>query len=81
MVKSLTNFTQLLHIYAVRSDGADLFTFVYGYPTWLDYLTSMEKDGTRGNNLILQTAANYYKTRIRIVSSLDHENMIEPYGG
>ncbi|KAL9975267.1 hypothetical protein ACROYT_G012413 [Oculina patagonica] len=52
-------------------DGTDLFNFVHGYPSWADYLRSMEKDGTWGDHLILHAAANCYKTRIRVISSLD----------
>lgn len=38
----------------------------------------MEKDGTWGDHLILHAAANYYKTRIRIISSLGNEVIIDP---
>ena len=50
------------------------------YPTWCDYLESMEKEGTWGDNLILQAAANYYRTSIRVISSLgqDNEVLISP---
>lgn len=39
----------------------------------------MEKDGTLGDQEILYAAANCYKTRIRVISSLGGEVMISPY--
>ncbi|KAJ7370337.1 hypothetical protein OS493_032835 [Desmophyllum pertusum] len=51
---------------------------VHGYPSWGDYLQSMEKDGTWGDHLILHAAANCYKTRIHVISSLDREVIISP---
>lgn len=38
----------------------------------------MAKVGTWGDQLILRAAANYYKTRIRIISSLGNELVIDP---
>ena len=38
----------------------------------------MAKDGTWGDHLILHAAANYYKTRIRVISSLDRDVIISP---
>ena len=64
----------------LKPDGTDLFSFVSGHPTWSDYLRSMEKDGTWGDHLILHAAANYYKTRIRIISSLGNEVVLYPDG-
>ena len=49
------------------------------YPTWTDYLKSMEKDGTWGDHLMLQAAANYYRTSICVISSLGHETLISPH--
>lgn len=69
-----------MHYLFLKPDGTELFNFVYGYPTWSDYLRSMEKDGTWGDHLILCATANYYQTHVRIVSSLDHEQIIQPDG-
>ncbi|KAL9958553.1 hypothetical protein ACROYT_G035582 [Oculina patagonica] len=57
-------------------NGTHLFRFVDHdrHPTWSDYLESMAKDGTWGDHLMLQAAANYYNTAIRVVSSLGREN-------
>ena len=71
------NSLQLTFLF-FKPDGTDLFNFVHGYPSWTDYLRSMEKDGTWGDHLILCAAANYYKTSIRVISSLDRESMINP---
>lgn len=38
----------------------------------------MEKDGTWGDHMILHAAANCYKTRIRVISSLSCDIMITP---
>ena len=40
----------------------------------------MEIEGTWGDNLILQAASNYYRTPIRVISSLgqDNELLIRP---
>ena len=38
----------------------------------------MAKDGTWGDNLVLIAAANHFQTPIRIISSLDHEILMEP---
>ena len=61
-----------------KPDGTDLFNFVDGYPSWADYLSSMDKDGTRGDHLILRAAANCFKTRIRVISSLNCDVSITP---
>lgn len=60
----------------LKHNGTHLFSFVDQdrYPTWSDYLESMEKEGTWGDNLVLQAAANYYRTSIRVISSLGQEN-------
>ena len=59
-----------------KHNGTHLFSFVDQdrYPTWCDYLECMEKEGTWGDNLILQAAANYYRMPIRVISSLGQEN-------
>ena len=62
-----------------KPDGTDLFNFVDGYPSWADYLRSMEKDGTWGDHLVLHSAANCYKTPIRVISSLHRDIIINPY--
>ena len=62
----------------LKPDGTDLFHFVHGYATWPQYLTGMTKDGTWGDHLILRAAANCYETRIRVVSSLGNEVIIDP---
>ena len=38
----------------------------------------MAQDGTWGDHVILHTAANCYKTRIRVISSLGCDVMISP---
>jgi len=60
----------------LKHNGTHLFSFVDQdrYPTWSDYLESMEKEGTWGDNLVLQAAANYYRTSICVISSLGQEN-------
>ena len=55
-----------------------MFNFVHGYPSWADYLRSMEKDGTWGDHLILRVAANCYETPIRVISSLGNDIIINP---
>ncbi|KAL9961337.1 hypothetical protein ACROYT_G030255 [Oculina patagonica] len=69
LVKFLTENSNL-------PNGTHLFRFVDHdrHPTWRDYLESMAKDGTWGDHLMLQAAANYYSTAIRVVSSLGREN-------
>ena len=60
-----------------QPDGEALFNFVYGYPSWADYLTSMGKDGTWGDHVILYAAANCYETNIRVISLLrDYPDVI-----
>ena len=39
----------------------------------------MERDGTWGDHLMLQAAANFYGTPIRVISSLGHETLINPH--
>ena len=62
----------------LKHDGTPLFNFVCGYPSWPEYLGSMEKDGTWGDNLVLLAAADCYRTDIRVVSSLGREVFISP---
>ena len=62
----------------LKHDGTPLFNFVCGYPSWPEYLGSMEKDGTWSDNLVLIAAANCYRTDIRVVSSLGREVFISP---
>jgi len=38
----------------------------------------LNKDGTWGDHLVLLAAANYYRTDIRVVSSLGREVLISP---
>jgi len=64
----------------VKDDGTALEHFVDGYSSWLDYLQSMEKDGTWGDHLILLAAANHYQTHIHVIDSLDRETFINPVG-
>ncbi|PFX12405.1 Protein NLRC3 [Stylophora pistillata] len=71
LVQFLENFPKL-------PDETELFNFVHGYPSWSDYLRSMEKDGTLGDHVILYAAANFYKTCIRVISSLGYDFMITP---
>ena len=74
----------LTQFFFFKPNGTHLFWFVDQdtYPTWCDHLESMEKEGTWGDNLILQAAANYYtcRTPIRVISSLgqDNELLISP---
>ena len=51
----------------LQPDGTELFSFVSGYPSWADYLRSMDKDGTWGDHLMLYAAANCYDTSIRVI--------------
>ncbi len=75
----LTIFLHLINVILhSKPDGTHLYKFVPGYPSWTDYLRSMEKDGTWGDHLILRAAANCYKARIRVISSLDNEVNIHP---
>ena len=64
----------------MQPDGTDLFHFVYGYPSWDAYLTSMMKDGTWGDRVILYGAANCYEMCVHVISSLgrDREVMVCP---
>ena len=57
----------------MQPDGTDLFYFVYGYPSWDAYLTSMMKDGTWGDHVILYGAANCYEMCVHVISSLGHD--------
>lgn len=54
----------------LQPDGTELFSFVSGYPSWADYLTSMDKDATWGDHLMLYAAANCYDTSIRVINSV-----------
>ena len=38
----------------------------------------MAMDGTWGDHVVLHAAANYYRTPIRIISSLDREILVPP---
>ena len=38
----------------------------------------MGEDGTWGNHVVLFAAANHFHTPIRIISSLDHEIVVQP---
>ena len=38
----------------------------------------MAKDGTWGDHVVLFAAANHFQTTIRIISSLDHEIVVQP---
>ena len=38
----------------------------------------MAKDGTWGDHVVLYAAANHFQTPIRIISSLDHEIVVQP---
>ena len=38
----------------------------------------MAKDGTWGDHVVLFAAANHFQTPIRIISSLDHEIVVQP---
>ena len=55
-----------------------MLNFVSGYPSWHEYLESMAKDGTWGDHVVLFTAANHFQTPIRIISSLNHEIVVQP---
>ena len=53
----------------LQPDGTDLFNFINGYPSWADYLTAMEQDGTWGDQVILHAVANCFETYIDVISS------------
>ena len=55
-----------------------MLNFVSGYPSWREYLQSMAKDGTWGDHMVLLAAANYFQSPIRIISSRDHEIVVQP---
>ena len=55
-----------------------MFNFVCSYPSWLEYLQSMAKDGTWGDHVVLLAAANHFQTSFRIISSLDREIVVYP---
>ena len=38
----------------------------------------MAEDGTWGDHVVLFAAANHFQTPIRIISSLDHEILVQP---
>ena len=38
----------------------------------------MKKDGMWGDHLVLRAAANYYRTDIRVISSLGREVLVSP---
>ena len=72
-------FTVVLHYKSsflsfLKPDGTDLFHFVNGYPSWADYLTNMEQDGTWGDHIILLAVANCYETYIHVISSQSDYN-------
>ena len=58
----------------MQADGTELFHFVDGHSSWNAYLTSMVTDGTWGDHVILQGAANCFKTCIHVISSLPHHH-------
>ena len=68
----------IVFVFVFQLEGTSLFNFVSGYQSWREYLQSMAKDGTWGDHVVLFAAANYFQTPIRIISSLDHEIVIQP---
>ena len=78
MFKDVKSWCICFFLFPAKPDGTDLFNFVHGYPSWADYLRNMEKDGTWGDHLILRAAAKFYKTPIRVISSLDCDIVIDP---
>ena len=61
-----------------KPDRTDLFNHLHEHTSWFDYVSSMEEDGTWGDHLILYAAANVYKSRIRVISSIDCDVSITP---
>ena len=49
----------------------NLFNFVdrEKYPTWEEYLEKMKRDGTWGDQLIIEAAARYLNCAVHIISS------------
>ena len=60
----------MLFFLFLQPDGTELFSFVSGYPSWDDYLTSMDKDGAWGDHLILYAVANCFDTSVRVIASV-----------
>ena len=67
-----------LIVFVFQHEGTSLLNFVSGYPSWHEYLESMAKDGTWGDHVVLFAAANHFQTPICIISSLDHEIVVQP---
>ena len=64
----------IFFLFFSQPDGTELFHFVDGYPSWDAYLTSMMKDGTWGDHVILHGVANCFQTCIHVISSLPHRH-------
>lgn len=56
-------------LFSFQADGKEL---VHSYESSSDYLQKMRKDGTWGDHLILQAAADCYKRPIKVISSVPH---------
>lgn len=63
-----------------QADGTELVKFAHGYESLSDYLMEMRQDGTWGDNIMLQAAANYYRMPIKVITSLpgNRETLIIP---
>ena len=68
----------IVFVFVFQHEGTSLINFVSGYASWREYLQSMAKDGTWGDHMVLFAAANHFQTPIRIISSLDHEIVVQP---
>ena len=68
----------IVFVFAFKHEGTSLFNFVSGCASWREYLQSMTKDGTWGDHVVLFAAANHFQIPIRIISSLDHETVVQP---
>ena len=69
--------TVLSFLFSSQPDGTNLYSFVYGYTSWEDYLDDMAKDGTWGDQMILFAAASNYGCVVHVISSVpNYEDVI-----
>ena len=51
-----------------KNNGTELFNFFNGHSSWPNYLGGKEKDGTKGDQVILYASANWFRTCIWMIS-------------
>lgn len=67
-------------LFSCQGDGTEQLKVPPGYESLSDYLEEMGKDGTWGDNIMLQAAADCYERPIKVITSLPHneETLIMP---